>query len=237
MNFRLDVGPLSIRFGERKPLNILLVRHGQSQANVDKSLHAKYADPNFELTPLGREQASAAGEFLRVWLSKNPKRPARLYRSDYLRAVQTSDIIIDRIGSLIPLSVRMDERIRELEFGYADAIGDEEVKDVFPHYDAYKNRWREDAKYYSRRLGGESPADVGDRLRHFIGALYRDQEKYGLDTFIVVNHGLTSRVLAKLLLKEDRTWYANQKNPNNCAIRMIRGKTDFGYIYSDVEQK
>ena len=67
MNFRFDFGSLSSKFGERKPLNVLLVRHGQSQANVDKSLHAKYADPNFELTPLGKDQARAAGEFLRDW--------------------------------------------------------------------------------------------------------------------------------------------------------------------------
>lgn len=209
---------------------MLLVRHGQSETNVDKSLHGTIADPEVQLTEKGKSQAKDAGCFLNSWLSEQTKKPVRIYRSDYMRAVQTSDIITNQLDKSIQFSTRIDERIRELEFGYSDMLSGKEADDFYKHYNAYKELWDGDAKYYRRRLGGESPADVGDRLRHFIGALHRDQDKHGIETFVVVNHGLTSRVLAKLLLKQDRQWYAKQKNPNNCAIRLIVGKTDYGYI-------
>ncbi|MEM9569837.1 MAG: histidine phosphatase family protein [Pseudomonadota bacterium] len=235
MNLRIQFGALKLQIGEPAPLQILLVRHGQSQTNVDKSLHGTIADPDIQLTDVGKEQAKTAGEFLDDWLRAEKVKRFRLYRSDYLRAVQTSEIIIDRFGSDLDFDTRMDERIRELEFGYSDAVSDAEFRDSFPHYEAYKNLWAGEAKYYRRRLGGESPADVGDRLRHFVGAMYRDQEKYGISTFVVVNHGLTSRVLAKILLKEDRVWYAKQRNPGNCAVRLIKGKQDVGYIHGGTE--
>lgn len=235
MNFRLDLGPVSVRFGGAKPLRVLLVRHGQSQTNVDKSLHGTIPDPDVALTDCGREQAVAAGAFLHNWLLERRRERIRLYRSDYRRAVQTSDIILGKISDVAELSVRSDDRVRELEFGFSDMIPEQADRTHLEYYDAYSALWSGNAKYYRRRMGGESPADVGDRLRHFIGAMYRDQEKYGISTFIVVNHGLTARVLAKILLKEDRDWYAKEKNPRNCAIRLIEGKIDHGYIHGGVE--
>lgn len=235
MGLRIELGHVKLHIGRPEPLRILLVRHGQSQTNVDKSLHGVIADPDIELTDRGKQQAAEAGVFLDGWL-RNHRRPRfRIYRSDYRRAVQTSDIIIEKLGADLDFDTRMDERIRELEFGYSDAVSSDQLKANFPHYEAYKNLWSGEAKYYRRRLGGESPADVGDRLRHFIGAMHRDQEKYGIRTFVVVNHGLTSRVLAKTLLKEDRVWYAKQRNPQNCAIRVIEGKQDKGYVHRSTE--
>ena len=48
-------------------MNILLVRHGESQANLDKTLNARIADHAIELTPDGVEQAKRAGEVLARW--------------------------------------------------------------------------------------------------------------------------------------------------------------------------
>lgn len=237
MNIHIELGSTVLRIGKPKPLKVLLVRHGQSQTNVDKSLHSKIADPDVELTDEGKKQAIEAGQFLIGWLSEHKVKRLRLYRSDYTRAVQTSDLIIKQFESPLDITVRSDDRIRELEFGYSDSVESTQIADEFPHYKAYADLWSERSKYYRRRLGGESPADVGDRLRHFVGAMYRDQDKYGYDTFIVVNHGLTSRVLAKILLKEDRDWYMREKNPQNCAVRLISGKIDEGYIHRGVENK
>lgn len=235
MHMSLSAGPIRLEIGRRRPLTVLLVRHGQSQTNIDKSLHRSLVDPDVELTDLGQSQAKEAGIFLDGWLAHEKKRAFRVYRSDYRRAVQTSDIIVEQLRSHKRFDTRIDDRIRELEFGYSDLVDNKELAEAFPPYYAYTELWSSDAKYYRRRLGGESPADVGDRLRHFIGAMYRDQDRYGIDTFVVINHGLTSRVLAKLLLKQDRVWYAEQKNPGNCAIRLIEGKADRGYIFGGPE--
>ena len=240
MPFRLDFGPLSVRWGSPLPeLTVFLVRHGQSVLNADRQLHFTIADPEAELTPRGHAQAEEGAVALlgelkqRQWLN----RKIRLYHSDYVRAHQTANHFISALEPVLPrFDYRMDDRIRELEFGILNGLSHQEVEQLFPSYHDYQDLLRtSDSRYYVRRMGGESPADVADRCRSFIGAMYRDYEKHGIRTFVVVNHGLTSRVLAKLLLKQNRYWYQQQRNPQNMAIRLLVGKTDHGYIHRGVE--
>lgn len=47
-----------------KPDMIILMRHGESQGNVDQEAYATIGDPNVELTEQGRAQAHAAGDRL-----------------------------------------------------------------------------------------------------------------------------------------------------------------------------
>ena len=48
-----------------KPKRIILIRHGESQANVDKYLFGSVPDYTIELTNFGREQAKEAGKRLK----------------------------------------------------------------------------------------------------------------------------------------------------------------------------
>ena len=48
-----------------KPKRIILIRHGESQANVDKTLYGSIPDYTIELTDTGREQAREAGKRLK----------------------------------------------------------------------------------------------------------------------------------------------------------------------------
>lgn len=243
---RFDLGPFSIRWGHKAPeLNVYLVRHGESQTNADRSLHFEIADPEVELTTLGHEQADAAGAHLAEIMSDNGhlQRRFRVYHSDYRRAHQTAEHVIERLEGATsmrypkPFDVRMDDRIRELEFGLMNGLEPEDIEANHQLYDSYQKLLRgQDCRYYVRRFGGESPADVADRCRNFINALYRDHDRHGVNTFVVVAHGLTNRVMAKLLLKQDRIWYQNQKNPRNGAIRLIVGKTDHGYVHGNEEE-
>ncbi|MFZ2620487.1 MAG: histidine phosphatase family protein [Alphaproteobacteria bacterium] len=246
MHFRFDLGAFSIRVGHPPPLTVYLTRHMQSVTNVDREMHLKLADPEVPGTPLGHKQAAAGAVALADDMEKRGllSKRFRIYRSDYLRAVETSCHVSGELHSRMMkrgistklYDIRTDDRIRELEFGVLNGLGQREIATLFPDYDAYQQLLRaHHGRYYIRRFGGESPADVGDRVRSFVGAMYRDQEKHGINTFVVVNHGLTSRVLAKILLKQDRYWYEEQQNPQNCAIRLIVGKTDHGYIHGGVE--
>ncbi len=136
MNFRFQLGSLKVKIGEPAPLRILFVRHSQSQTYLDKTLHGAIADPDIKLTDLGKEQAREAGAFLagaflNGWLRSRKWKRFRLYRSDYRRAVQTSDIIIDQLAVDLNFNTRMDERIRRLEFGYPDAVSAEEIRNSF----------------------------------------------------------------------------------------------------------
>ena len=48
-----------------KPKRIILIRHGESEANVDKYLFGRVPDYTIELTEKGREQAKEAGKRLK----------------------------------------------------------------------------------------------------------------------------------------------------------------------------
>ena len=52
-----------------KPKRIILIRHGESQANVDKYLFGSVPDYTIELTDFGREQAKEAGKRLKELVS------------------------------------------------------------------------------------------------------------------------------------------------------------------------
>jgi broad specificity phosphatase PhoE len=55
-----------------KPEHIILVRHGQSEGNVNKKLYEDTPDYTLRLTPLGREQAATAGKELAALLGDTP---------------------------------------------------------------------------------------------------------------------------------------------------------------------
>src|SRR5260221_559508 len=51
-------------------MRILLVRHGESQSNVDYNIYKNTADHDIALTDRGLEQAEYAGEFLKAFYEK-----------------------------------------------------------------------------------------------------------------------------------------------------------------------
>lgn len=77
-------------------MRIFLVRHGESNANVDWSENIRRADAAIELTAEGHEQAKEAGKFLAEWFNRLAGRhypKIRLWHSPYKRAAQTADEI------------------------------------------------------------------------------------------------------------------------------------------------
>src|SRR6266498_4960745 len=70
-----------------RPRLIILVRHGQSEANVDISIHRTIPDHKIKLTSLGVEQAIEAGDCLNKLLK--PEDTVQFYVSPYLRTRQT----------------------------------------------------------------------------------------------------------------------------------------------------
>lgn len=56
-------------------MRIFLVRHGESEANIEKKLHHSVPDHDISLTNLGMEQAEEAGVFLKNYIEKYPATP------------------------------------------------------------------------------------------------------------------------------------------------------------------
>ena len=116
---------------QQRPSRIFLVRHGESQANVDTSrtislflkklisflelaLYSRMADNQIELTEKGHEQAIEAGKKLRSIIGKES---VYVYMSPYKRSKQTWANIRKAFSPLQVITEREDPRIREQEFG------------------------------------------------------------------------------------------------------------------------
>ncbi|MCU1545310.1 MAG: phosphoglycerate mutase family protein [Homoserinimonas sp.] len=155
--------------------SLLLVRHGESTANVAASaaeaagaevVDAPLPDPDVPLTVVGVDQALAVGEWLRSL--PGDAFPTAVWCSPYLRATETARLAVLEQRSEIRL--RRDERLRDRELGILDTLTHIGVRARFPQEFARRNRL---GKFYYRPPGGESWADVALRLRMLLADLDR----------------------------------------------------------------
>jgi broad specificity phosphatase PhoE len=147
------------------PAVLWLVRHGESLGNVaDAEAHASGAgrleldvrDPDVELSGTGRAQARALGRHL----ARLPdgERPTVALSSPFARARSTAELAVEAVD----LPVRLDERLRERDFGAFDGMTGAGIREQFPE-EARRRQLL--GKFYYRPPGGESWADVALRIR------------------------------------------------------------------------
>ncbi|MDP3953899.1 MAG: histidine phosphatase family protein [bacterium] len=117
------------------PIDLVLVRHGQSEGNVaqkasgkgDNSFfspgHRERHSRTFKLTEKGVRQAIQAGD----WLTRNLPMPFdRFYVSDYLRAKETAGLL-----ALPSAEWRIEYQLRERDKGLMDNCPDDEQERLF----------------------------------------------------------------------------------------------------------
>jgi len=157
---------------------MLLVRHGETQANLDGIYHGRLDSP---LTGRGREQALRIGGHL---ASMAGAARFRIVASPQPRAVQTAHIIADCLGSAIA-DILLDDRLREVSIGAWEGLSHAEIEKLEPG--TFDNDGRHD--WFFRAPGGEPyesfSARVADWLREFSATPSR----------VVVTHGIVGRVL------------------------------------------
>ena len=161
---------------------VYLVRHGATEWN-----HSRRAQgtADIDLNDAGREQADEAGERLKdAGLSA-------VYSSDLKRAFDTARSIAGRHG----LEVITDPRFQEIDQGEWTGL----------HVDEIARRWPDEwgpARHYSKRPGGESPAEV---RRRALAGLKDAVQRFPDGSIAVVSHGGTIRTLsAEALGYDDR---------------------------------
>jgi broad specificity phosphatase PhoE len=187
-------------------MQIKLVRHGESIANVGHATAQDVGDHNVALTEQGRLQAEAAGRTL------GPEfvRDALVYRSPYRRTRETMLGLLRGCG--LPESdwpeVFEDPRLREVEHGYYDT--------ETQLWDRALHGW-----FYYRFRGGESPADCFDRVSTFLETLMRQVARKQQDNVLIVTHGLTIRCFVMRFLHLEVEQFEDLANPGNAEIITI----------------
>jgi len=178
------------------PIDLVFVRHGQSEQNLasnrakkgDSSLYTKAFQlrhgSQHRLTKTGREQAEAAGEWLKA---HDLGHFDRRYASDYVRAKETA-ALLDLEGP----DWYVDHMLREREWGNFDGTSWEERQK------AQKNSLitKDTDPFYWIPPNGESIAQLTVRLKKLFDTLHR--ECYD-KRVIVVCHGEVMEAFRQLI--------------------------------------
>ncbi|KAG8067124.1 hypothetical protein GUJ93_ZPchr0005g14281 [Zizania palustris] len=205
----------------RLPKRIILVRHGESQGNLDMSAYTTTPDYRIPLTPLGVEQARNAGRgILDVVSGAANNWKVYFYVSPYERTRAT----LREIGRSFPrdrvIGAREECRVREQDFGNFQV--EERMR-------AVKETRERFGRFFFRFPDGESAADVFDRVASFLESLWRDIDMGRLEqdascetNLVIVSHGLTSRVFLMKWFKWTVGQFEHLNNFDNCEFRVMQ---------------
>lgn len=196
-----------------RPDLIILLRHGESEANADHTKYGEKGDPNVELTADGVLQAALAGD--EVANLVNGRRFV-VFVSPYKRTRQTADVVLKRLAKVgIHATVRReDPRLREREFSGTFQRKRLDTSDA----EGY-------SRFFWRPPGGESCADVYDRITSFIDTLWRSFRNHAYmqgSAVLIVTHGLTMRVFAMRWLQWTPEMFHETWNPGNGGILVFK---------------
>jgi probable phosphoglycerate mutase len=122
------------------PTTLILIRHGQSQGNVERCFGGHSPTP---LSDLGHQQAQATADFMAKAAAeaKPAERPTHIYASDLARAMQTAEPIAAGLDLPLLLAPGLRERsVGELD-GKPFRIAQEERPELWKHLLAKDPHW------------------------------------------------------------------------------------------------
>ncbi|XP_072968447.1 phosphoglycerate mutase-like protein AT74H isoform X3 [Typha angustifolia] len=179
-----------------RPRRIVLVRHGQSEGNVDESAYTRVPDPRIGLTAKGWLDAEECGRRIRRLVDDGVGEDWKVYFyvSPYRRTLETLRGLGRAFEPERIAGVREEPRLREQDFGnFQDRERMRVEKEVRRRY----------GRFFYRFPNGESAADVYDRITGFretlkadidIGRFQPPGERTPNMNIVIVSHGLTLRV-------------------------------------------
>ena len=190
-----------------RPRRIVLIRHGESEGNVDETIYERVPDHALTLTARGREQARAAGGELRALFGAER---VQVYVSPYTRTWQTLELL-----RLDPALVRVMEepRLREQDWGNLQDVDDirrqRKLRDEYGHF-------------YYRFTSGESGADAYDRVGAFFETLHRNFQRADYPpNVLLVCHGLLMRLFCMRWFHWSVDEFEALSNPDNGGMRTL----------------
>jgi len=207
-----------------RPRRIILIRHGESQGNVDESTYAFTPDWRVALTDNGRAQAYEAGKELRNIIGSEGQ--VFFYYSPYRRTRETVTELLKHFDVDRVLSSREEPRISEQQFG--------NFQNVDQVWEAKKER-QKFGRFYYRFRSGEAGLDVYSRVSSFISTLVRDCQQYttaGYDldnvSVVIVTHGISLRLFLMRWFQFSVEEFERSENPKNGKL-VVMEKWCFGW--------
>lgn len=209
-----------------RPERIILIRHAESEGNLDKSKYETVQDFALKLTSTGVEQAKLAGKQIKSIIGDES---VYVYLSPFFRTRETFENIREIIENNIVKTIE-DPRIREQDWGHLRHPADN--KEISKERDDFST-------FYYRIPDGESGADVFDRISNFLDTLHRDFEKEDFPkNVLIVTHGLTLRLFLMRWFHWTVEEFEKLRNPKNCQIVIMQKQSDDRYkITSELDKR
>ncbi|KAG9158734.1 hypothetical protein Leryth_013638 [Lithospermum erythrorhizon] len=160
-----------------RPRRIILVRHGESEGNVDETVYTRVADPKIGLTPKGVEEAEECGRKIKEMIEKDDgvdDWKVYFYVSPYRRSIETVRSLAKSFERSRIAGIREEPRLREQDFGnFQDEQQMKIEKDVYDRITGFRETLRTDIDIGRFQPPGEQSPNVN---------------------LVLVSHGLTLRV-------------------------------------------
>jgi len=174
-------------------LHLMMVRHGETEWNVQRRYQGQSDVP---LSELGKRQAE------RIAARLTGKSIDVVYASDLERAWETADIIAKKCS----LDVFSEPRLRELKFGILEGLTFEEAEEKYPETIA---AWLDD--FNNTPEGAETIDLFNERVVSLLDDL---KVKHDDQTLLLVGHGGSlSEILRVVLgLSREKRWYLELEN-------------------------
>lgn len=151
--------------------DLWLIRHGESQGNVERRIQGW---EDYPLSKLGRRQAARLAERL-----AQEEAITTIFSSPLERAARTAEIV----GSVLALPVQYEERLKEYNFGPLNGLTRSEIAQQYP---AVRAAW--DVNEFWQPLPGEEGEPAFERrvraaLDDIVAGMAEDE------AIVVVMHG------------------------------------------------
>ncbi|PRP86689.1 hypothetical protein PROFUN_05168 [Planoprotostelium fungivorum] len=186
----------------------ILVRHGETDFNVQKKVQGRCID--ISLNDTGRKQAERLGERLK---GENVKFIAC---STLKRAIETTDIVINHFSTTQQRNYHLYEGLVEMSFGpefegkHFDRKASEVAGNIHNKLASIVKKWV-DGELDHIMPGGESPLQVEDRARKSFAQIKSLLDSEGnkltqydreddIDTYLIICHGRLLKILICSLL-------------------------------------
>lgn len=181
--------------------NYILVRHGQTDANKQKAYMGRL---DYDLNKTGLDQSATIAL---------PAQPDCIFSSPLKRAQQTAEILRDKytISEIV-----VDERLIEKAGGEIEGMAYEKIAQNYP---AVWGTWKShqlDSIMNTRFPGGESDAEVAQRLEQLFFEL---EQRYQGKNIVLVTHSGVIQSARYLLGKTKDEIYAHPVP--SCHVELI----------------
>lgn len=198
-----------------RPYRLVLIRHGQSEANIvqkaqqhgetfeHEDIIGERVDWKQRLSDKGRDQAERGRTSLNEIYPNGFKYFDYFYVSPFIRARETASIISSQSPEV---RWRIDDRLSERIWGIYGVVSRQEQRSHFP----LTARLANDDPWYIRYDGGESLFDVHNRFKDFEGKLWRENSEQNV--MIVAHQQLIQAVCYEIEKMTPEEWDEVWKN-------------------------